>query len=64
VLVAFLLPSVAVELLVEVPLGVQQTDADQRDTEVCRALRWSPASTPRPPEYWAIVSVIPNSGEK
>jgi hypothetical protein len=28
------------------------------------ALRWSPASTPRPPEYWGRASAMPNSGEK
>ena len=28
------------------------------------AFRWSPARTPRPPEYCGTVSLIPNSGEK
>jgi hypothetical protein len=28
------------------------------------ALRWSPARTPRPPEYWGSASEMPNSGEK
>jgi hypothetical protein len=26
--------------------------------------KWSPASTPRPPEYCGRASAIPNSGEK
>ncbi len=32
--VAFLLPSVAVEQLMEVPLGVQQPDADERNAQI------------------------------
>ena len=37
-LVAFLLPALAVELLVEVPLRVEQSDTDERDAEVRRRL--------------------------
>ena len=32
--VALLLPAVAVELLVEVALGVEETDADERHAEI------------------------------
>ncbi len=37
--VAFALPSLTVELLMEVPLGVQQSDADERDAEVGAGLQ-------------------------
>ena len=36
----------------------------QERLETLAALRWSPASTPRPPEYWGSASAMPNSGEK
>ena len=62
---ALLLAAVGVEALAEVALGVQQADrrrAARRDRDA--ALRWSPASTPRPPLYCGSVSLMPNSGEK
>ena len=62
--VALLLPPVGVEVLAEVPEPVHQPDPVSGDPRLLAALRWSPARTPRPPEYWGRASAMPNSGEK
>ena len=63
--VALLLPAVDVELLAEVARGGRSRPTPTSGTpRSLDALRWSPASTPRPPEYCGSASVMPNSGEK
>ena len=46
--VRLLLPAVGVEVLVEVPLGVQQPDADERHAEVGRRLQMVAGEHPEP----------------
>jgi hypothetical protein len=63
-LVALALPSVGIELLVEVALGVQQADADERDTEVGTRLQVVAGEHAEAAGVLGQASVIPNSGEK
>ena len=48
--VVVLLVPVGVDRLAEVPVAVEQADADRREGHVAAVFMWSPARTPRPPE--------------
>ena len=48
--VGVLLVAVGVDRLSEVAVAIEKADPDERDGHVEAAFRWSPASTPRPPE--------------